>query len=37
MMCNRRCGDLIPTREFSREHLDDFDRWARDARARLRK
>lgn len=37
MMCNRRCGDMIPTKEFSREQLDDFDRWARDLRERLRK
>jgi hypothetical protein len=29
MTCNRRCGDMIPTQEFSREQLDDFDRWAR--------
>jgi hypothetical protein len=29
MMCNRRCGDMIPTMEFSREQLDDFDQWAR--------
>jgi hypothetical protein len=29
MMCNRRCGDMIPINEFSREHLDDFDQWAR--------
>jgi hypothetical protein len=37
MTCNRRCGDMIPTREFSRDQLDDFDRWARDLRARLKK
>jgi hypothetical protein len=29
MMCNRRCGDMIPTMEFSRDQLDDFDQWAR--------
>jgi hypothetical protein len=37
MMCNRRCGDMIQTKEFSREQLDVFDRWARDLRERLRK
>jgi hypothetical protein len=37
MMCNRRCGDMIPTMEFSREQLDDFDRWARRMYERLRK
>jgi hypothetical protein len=35
MMCNRRCGDMIPTTEFSREDLDDFDRWARRTQERL--
>jgi hypothetical protein len=29
MNCNRRCGDMIPTMEFSREQLDEFDQWAR--------
>ena len=37
MMCNRRCGDMIPTSEFSREQLDDFDQWARRMHERLRK
>ena len=37
MMCNRRCGDMIPTKEFSQEQLDDFDRWARQIRERLTK
>jgi hypothetical protein len=37
MMCNRRCGDMIPTMEFSREKLDDFDQWARRMHERLRK
>jgi hypothetical protein len=37
MMCNRRCGDMIPTTEFSREQLDDFDQWARRMHQRLRK
>lgn len=36
MTCNRRCGDMIPTVEFSPEQLDDFDRWARRAQERLR-
>jgi hypothetical protein len=29
MMCNRRCGDMVPTTEFSPSELDEFDRWAR--------
>ena len=37
MMCNRRCGDMIPTNEFSREQLDDFDQWARRIQERLTK
>jgi hypothetical protein len=37
MMCNRRCGDMIPTMEFSREQLDNFDQWARRLHERLRK
>jgi len=37
MMCNRRCGDMIPTNEFSREQLDDFDRWAGQIRDRFTK
>jgi len=37
MMCNRRCGDMIPTQEFSREQLDDFDQWARRIQERLTK
>jgi hypothetical protein len=37
MMCNRRCGDMVPTREFSRQELDDFDRWARQMHERLRR
>jgi hypothetical protein len=37
MMCNRRCGDMIPTNEFSREQLDDFDQWARRIQGRLTK
>jgi hypothetical protein len=37
MMCNRRCGDMIPTMEFSREQLDDFDQWARRMHERLRR
>jgi len=36
MTCNRRCGDMIPTLEFSREQLDDFDRWARQMLESLR-
>lgn len=37
MMCNRRCGDMIPTKEFSREQLDDLDQWARRIQERLTK
>lgn len=37
MMCNRRCGDMIPITEFSREQLDDFDQWARRMSERLGK
>jgi len=37
MTCNRRCGDMIPTMEFSQEQLDDFDRWTRVMQERLRK
>lgn len=37
MMCNRRCGDMIPTTDFSREQLDDFDQWARRMPERLRR
>jgi hypothetical protein len=29
MMCSRRCGDMIPTTEFSPSQLDGFDQWAR--------
>jgi len=29
MICNRRCGDMIPTMEFARDQFDEFDRWAR--------
>lgn len=36
MICNRRCGDMIPTMDFSREQLDAFDRWTRRMHARLR-
>jgi hypothetical protein len=36
MNCNRRCGDMIPTTEFSRDLLDDFDQWARRMNERLR-
>jgi hypothetical protein len=36
MMCNRRCGDMVQTNEFSREQLDDFDQWARRMHERLR-
>jgi len=29
MTCNRRCGDMIPTIEFSPTQLDGFDEWVR--------
>jgi ferric-dicitrate binding protein FerR (iron transport regulator) len=31
MICNRRCGDMIPTRDFSISELDAFDKWAQAA------
>ena len=37
MLCNRRCGDMVPTHEFSRERVDDFDQWAQRMHERLRK
>ncbi len=37
MMCDRRCGDMIPTREFSPTQLDEFDQWARRAQQQLKK
>ena len=37
MMCNRRCGDMIQTTEFSPAQLDDFDRWARRMHERFAK
>jgi hypothetical protein len=37
MMCNRRCGDMVSTKEFSREQLDDFDQWARRTHDRLKR
>jgi hypothetical protein len=37
MACNRRCGDMIPTTEFSLDQLDDFDQWARRSYERLNK
>jgi hypothetical protein len=35
MTCNRRCGDMIPTLQFSPDALDEFDLWSRQARGRL--
>lgn len=29
MTCNHRCGDMVPTNEFSTVQIDEFDRWAR--------
>jgi hypothetical protein len=29
MTCNRRCGDMVSTHEFSMSQLDGFDQWAR--------
>jgi hypothetical protein len=37
MMCNRRCGDMVPIMGFSRDQLDDFDQWARRMHQRLGK
>lgn len=37
MTCNRRCGDMIPTREFLPSDLDGFDQWARRVQQQLGK
>ena len=37
MTCNSRCGDMIPTSEFSPGQLDGFDQWARRAHELLRR
>jgi len=37
MMCNRRCGDMIPTTEFSPSQLDAFDQWVRRVQQQLKK
>jgi hypothetical protein len=36
MTCNRRCGDMIPTTEFSPTQLDGFDQWVRRVKQQLR-
>jgi hypothetical protein len=36
MLCNRRCGDMVPTLEFSPDQLDEFDQWARRILDRLK-
>lgn len=36
MTCNRRCGDMIPTTEFSPTQLDEFDQWARRTKQQLK-
>ena len=36
MTCNRRCGDMIPTTEFSPTQLDGFDQWVRRVQQKLR-
>jgi hypothetical protein len=35
MMCNRRCGDMIPITEFPPTQLDRFDQWARRVQQQL--
>ncbi len=37
MTCNRRCGDMIPTTEFSPSQLDEFDQWVRRVQQQLKK
>jgi hypothetical protein len=37
MTCNRRCGDMIPTTEFSPSQLDGFDQWVRRVQRQLKK
>jgi hypothetical protein len=37
MTCDRQCGDMIPTMAFSPADVDQFDRWARQMQAQLRK
>ena len=37
MTCNRKCGDMIPTTDFSPSQLDGFDQWARRVQQQLRK
>jgi hypothetical protein len=36
IMCNRRCGDMIPTDDFSPSDIDEFDHWARRVQERFR-
>jgi hypothetical protein len=36
IMCNRRCGDMIPTDDFSPSDVDEFDHWARRVQERFR-
>ncbi len=37
MTCNRRCGDMIPTTEFSPSQLDGFDQWVRRVQQQFKK
>ena len=37
MTCNRRCGDMIPTTEFSPSQLDGFDQWVRRLQQQFKK
>ena len=37
MTCNRRCGDMIQTNDFSTSHLDGFDQWVRRTHDLLRR
>ena len=37
MTCNRRCGDMIQTNDFSTNNLDGFDQWVRRTHELLRR
>jgi hypothetical protein len=37
MTCNRRCGDMVSTNEFSPDKLDGFDQWARRTQESLKR
>ena len=37
MTCNRRCGDMIQTNDFSASNFDGFDQWVRRTHELLRR